>query len=88
MSHTVKPFSDLDQNQMFKKSYSDAGTFAIDGFLSGLVGRKVVQSTSTTTVPNDSITFTFSESGVTLFVLKVIYTDATYATMISAERTA
>lgn len=88
MSATQKRFSEFDQNQIFKKSYNDAGTLSVDGFLTGLVGRKVELTISTTTVLNDTQTFQFSENGTTLFVLKVIYTDNTYATMISAERIA
>lgn len=88
MSQTSKPFSEYDQAQIFKKAYNDSGTISVDGFLTGAIGRKVVQAASTTTNPNDTITYTFSESGTTLFVIKVIYTDNTYETMISAERIA
>lgn len=88
MSATQKRFSEFDQNQIFKKSYNDAGTLSVDGFIAGLVGRKVALAISTTTVANDTQTFTFSENGTTLFVIKIIYTDSSYSTMISAERIA
>ena len=43
---------------------------------------------STTTVPNDTETYAFSENGTPLYSLKVIYTDGSRATFMSAERVA
>lgn len=60
MSQTSKPFSEYDQAQIFKKAYNDSGTISVDGFLTGAIGRKVVQAASTTTNPNDTITYTIS----------------------------
>lgn len=89
MSDTLKPPSDLDFSQNIQRSYNDVnGTLSVDGFLTGLVGRKVVLAISTTTIPNDTETYTFSENSVQLYVIKIIYTDGTRATMLSAERTA
>lgn len=86
---TLKPPSDLDSSQNIQRSYNDVnGTLSVDGFLTGLVGRKVTLAISTTTVSNDTETYTFSENGVTLYVIKIIYTTGTRDVMLSAERIA
>lgn len=86
---TVKAPSDLDSTQNIQRSYNDVNaTLSVDGFLTGLVGRKVVLTISTTTIANDTETYAFSENGVALYSIKIIYTDGTRATMISAERIA
>jgi hypothetical protein len=86
---TLKPASDLDATQTEQRSYNDVNsTFGVDGFLTGLVGRKVTLAISTTNVANDTETYTFSENGVQLYVYTVIYTDGTRTTLLSAERTA
>jgi hypothetical protein len=86
---TLKPPSDLDATQTEQRSYNDVNsTFGVDGFLTGLVGRKVTLAISTTNVANDTETYTFSENGVQLYVYTVIYTDGTRTTLLSAERTA
>lgn len=87
MSDTTKPPSDLDYSQNIQRSYNDVnGTLGVDGFLTGLVGRKVTLAISTTNVANDTETYTFSESGTTLYVIKIIYTTGSRDTMLSAER--
>lgn len=84
---TLKPPSDLDSTQNIQRSYNDVNaTLSVDGFLTGLVGRKVVLDISTTTVSNDTETYTFSENGTNLYAIKIIYTDGSRQTMISAER--
>lgn len=89
MANTTKPLSKLDGNQVLQQVSNDVnGTLAVDGFLVGKVGHKVVLSISTTSVANDTETYTFSDSGSTLYQIKVIYTDGTRDLMISAERIA
>ena len=86
---TLKPASDLDATQTEQRSYNDVNsTFGVDGFLTGIVGRKVALAISTTNVTNDTETYTFSENGVQLYVYTVIYTDGTRSTLLTAERTA
>ena len=88
MSLTNKPLSDTDPLQTIQRSYNDVNaTLCVDGFLTGEVGRKVELAISTTSVANDTETYTFSESGTNLYVIKIIYTTGTRDTMISAERT-
>lgn len=85
---TLKPPSDLDSTQNVQRSYNDVNaTLTVDGFLTGLVGRRVDLAISTTTVAGDTETYTFSENGITLYVYMVVYTDGTRATMLYALRT-
>lgn len=87
MANTQKRLSERDGNQVLQASANDVdGSITTSGFLTGKVGRKVVQTISTTTVPNDTVTFDFQESGTSLYQLKLIYTDSTQAVMLSAER--
>lgn len=87
MSQTDKRLSERDPGQTLQHSYNEIdASITMAGFLTGKVGRKVEQTISSTTVPNDTLTFTFSESGTNLYSIQVIYTDSTYSTMLSAER--
>lgn len=89
MAETTKQLSEYDQQQIFKKVFNpEGGTLAADGFLVGKVGRRVDRALSTTTLTDDTETFTFSEDGVTLFELQLVYTDGTRAELLSAERIA
>ena len=85
--NTSKALSDRDANQTLQAAYNDVNaTFAVDGFLTGKVGRKVVQAISTTSVSNDTSIYSFSENGTSLYSIRLIYTDSSQATLISAER--
>lgn len=65
-------------------AYNDhEGSLTVNGFIVHAVGRKVDILSGATTDQ-----FTFSENGVTLYVLLLTYTDTTKATLLSAERTA
>lgn len=89
MANTKKKATKLDYEQAIQGVYNDENaTLSVDGFLTGKVGRKVELTISTTTVLDDTETYNFSEDGVALYELTIIYTDGTRAQMISAERTA
>ena len=89
MSHTTKSLSDRDGSQTLQSAYNDVdASLGINGFLVGLVGRKIEQAISTTTISGDTSTFSFSENGKLLYSLKIIYTDGTQGTLLSAERIA
>lgn len=89
MSKSLKPPTDLDFEQAVQHAFIDENDcVSVDGFLTGLVGRKVTLAISTTTIANDTETYTFSENTVTLYVIKIIYTDGSRATLLSAERIA
>lgn len=89
MGDSSKRMAQKDADQAIREAYNDANTtLGVDGFLVGLVGRRVDIATSTTTSAGDTQTFTFSENGTQLYILKLIYTDGTQTTLMSAERTA
>ncbi len=87
MAITKKPLSHLDYEQTLQSSYNDENaTLSVDGFLTGKVGRKVELAVSMTSVADDTETYTFSENGISLYQIKIIYTDGARSLMISAER--
>lgn len=88
MAKTTKSISTIDNQQALKLVYNEDASLATSGFLVGGVGRKITQTLSTTSISNDTETFAFIESGITLYEIEVIYTDGTREVMISAERTA
>lgn len=89
MAASSKSMSDYDQNQIVRKVYNDSGTLSVDGFVAGAVGRKITETTSTTTNPDDTKTYHFYENVSTLLMtIVVIYTDNTYETLVSVQRTA
>lgn len=86
-NQTQKAPSDLDYSQNIQGAYNDVdATLSTNGFLVGKVGRKVVVTISTTTIANDTETYAFSENAIALYSLKLIYTDGTRSTLMSAER--
>jgi len=87
MSQSSKPISERDANQATRFAFNDVDkSVQTSGFLTGKVGHKITQAASTTTSPNDTLTFTYFDGATVLYAIQVIYTDNTYATMISAER--
>lgn len=87
MSITGKRPSAQDGNQALQGAFNDVdSSLTVNGFLVGKIGHKVDMALSTTTITNDTETYTFSDSGTTLYAIKVIYTDGSRVTMISAER--
>lgn len=86
---TVKPPSDLDSTQNIQRSYNDVNsTLSVDGFLVGLVGRRVDLTITTTNVASDTEIYAFSEKGVALYTLRIVYTSGTRDTLLFADRTA
>lgn len=87
MSNTIKRLSERDANQTLQGSFNDVDmSLTTNGFLVGKVGRKVSAIISTTSVANDTITYTFSEDGTNLYAYEIIYTDGTRSVLVSAER--
>jgi hypothetical protein len=86
-----KPYSDLDANQTVQASFND-NTFShlVDGFLSGVVGRRITITITETNVPGDTQTIVFSEQfgAYPLFTLQLVFTNATQATLMYAQRSA
>jgi hypothetical protein len=89
MANTTKSLSKRDGQQVLQSAFNDVdGTLSTGGFLTGKVGHKVELVISTTSVANDTETYTFSDSANQLYVLTLIYTDGDRCTLLSAERTA
>ena len=87
MAKTSKSLSELDANQVLQAAHNDVdATIGVSGFVNGKVGRKVAMAISTTSIANDTETYTFSESGTTLYAIKVIYTTGDRDVFLSAER--
>lgn len=87
MAKTSKTLSELDSSQVHQSEHNDTiGTKMVSGFVDGKIGRKVTMAISTTSIANDTETYTFSESGTDLLTIKVIYTDGDRDVFISAER--
>lgn len=86
---TLKRLSNHDADQTLRLSYNDIdASHTVNGFLVGVVGRKVIMAISTTSIANDTETYAFSENGTALYSIKVIYTSGTRDTLLSAERVA
>lgn len=86
-----KPASDQDATQTHQLSFNDnTFTHMVDGFLSGLVGRRIAESISTTTIVNDTENYVFSENfgASPLMTIQIVYTDGSRTTMLYAQRTA
>lgn len=82
---TEKTMSPKDADQSIRTSFNDLdASLAISSFLVGQVGRKIDVSYP------DTVTevYNFSENGDALYELTIVYTDATKASLESAERTA
>ncbi len=87
MSVIDKPVSNLDANQTLQTAYNDVdATISTNGFLVGKIGNKVTMTISTTTIANDTETYAFFDGVTALYSIKVIYTDGTRQTLVSAER--
>ena len=86
---TTKVFSDRDGDQVLQASFNDVNsTISTDGFLVGKVGRRIDLAISTTTIANDTETYSFSENGTALYTLVIVYTDGNRTTMLYTARTA
>jgi hypothetical protein len=89
MNNTLKPISHADADQTLKHAFNDVdASYSNSGFLVGIVGRQIAQVISTTTTTNDTLTFNYSENGTALYSIQLIFTDATYTTMLTATRIA
>jgi hypothetical protein len=85
MAKTTKRETKLDSEQTLKSAYADeTAVFAAGGFLDLKVGHKITQ----TAVDSVTTEFSYYDNDVLLQTIRIIYTDSTQATMLSAERVA
>ena len=89
MGNTKKKLSERDYQQTLQHAYNkEDASLSVNGFVTGVIGRKVVRSLATTTLANDTEVFAFSENGTALYTITVVYSDDTLETLLSVERTA
>lgn len=89
MSFTKKALTDKDPGQTLQGSFNDEdNTIGVNGFLVGLVGRRIDLTITSTTVSGDTENYAFSENGTALYTLKIVYTDGTRSQLLFAQRTA
>lgn len=89
MAVTTKAISDVDGQQTLQRAFNDSdASHNVNGFLVGVVGRRIDLAVSTTTIANDTETYAFSENSLALYTLQIVYTDGTRSTMLYAVRTA
>lgn len=84
MSETSKTPSEFDQQQILQRAYNkENATVAVDGFIVGKVGRKVVRSDIT----SSSEDYSFYDSTTLLYTIRITYTDSSKSTLSQVERT-
>lgn len=84
---TDKPIYQGDANNVLRHAYNfEDASVTVNGFLVGQVGHKVTMAISTTSIANDTETYTFLNGATTLYTIKVIYTTGTRDVFLSAER--
>lgn len=87
MSITRKALSQLDPGQTQQAAFNDAdSSIATNGFLAAKINREITLAISTTSVAGDTETWNFLEDSVSLYSIRIIYTDGTRATVSSAKR--
>jgi hypothetical protein len=88
-NRSAKPLSQQDPGETAQYAFNDVdATFGVNGFLVAVVGRRIDQTISTTTVSGDTSTLAFSENGIALYTLKIVFTDGTQTVLLYALRTA
>ena len=86
---TTKPASNASHENVLRSAHNEVdASITVNGFLVGKVGHNIQVTTGTTTVLNDTAIYTFKDGSTTLYVLTLVYTDASQAVLISATRTA
>jgi len=89
MAKTTKKGSKKDGLQTLQMAYNDVdASITTNGFLVGKIGHKVTLTISTTTVADDTETYSFFDGTDLLYQIRLVYTSAAKTQMISAERVA
>lgn len=94
-SNSQKEIPKQDHEQAIRYVYNNnEKTISVNGFLAGKVGHKIEITIDTTTVPNDTEIYTFSDTQIQapespiLSQIKLVFTDDTREVLLSAERIA
>lgn len=85
--NSQKQIPKQDMDQAIRYSYNNnEKTVSVNGFLAGKVGHKIELVISTTSVLDDTETYTFKDNTLIVSVIEVVYTDGTRSQLLSAER--
>ena len=83
MADTTKQFSDYDQTQIFQKAYNPKdATLAVNGFLTGKLGHKVVRAIVSVTVDD----FSYYDGSTLLYTIRITYDNSSHDNVNQAER--
>ncbi len=89
MDKTQKSLTKKSSVNAVQAAFNDEdASISVQSFVTGKVGRKIEFAIITTNVTNDTQVITFTEDGTILYVLTLIYADASLNTLLSVERTA
>lgn len=81
------PSTRRDGMQSIQLSHNDVdSSLQVSGFLTSKIGARITLAVSSTTVADDTETFTFWDGATQLYQIRLIYTSATKTQLISAER--
>lgn len=84
---TTKPMSNMSNENVLRSAHNEVdASITTNGFLVGKIGHKVTATISTTSISNDTVTFTFFDGTTQLYALKVVYPTAQTIPFVSAER--
>lgn len=88
MSNTTsKPISNMSNENVLRSAHNEVdSSITTNGFLVGKVGHKFTAALSTTTIANDTVTYTFFDGAVQLYALKLVYATAQTLEVLSGER--
>jgi len=85
MSVTSKPLSSADGDQVLRGIHNpDSGAIAVEGWVTGKVGRKITITAFSATVDD----IEFLEGSTSLMTMRVTYDDAAHTNVTEVERTA
>jgi len=84
---TSKRASDASHENVLRSAHNEVdASITTNGFLVGKPGHKVTATLTTTTVSDDTVTFTFFDGTVQLYQLKIVYPTSQTIPFLSAER--
>lgn len=91
-NETTKPLSYRDANQTLQGAFNDVDkSLTSAGFLVGKIGHKVTRTDTSGGFLTGSQTgddYTFYDSSLLLYTLRIIFTDSSKTIIVSAERVA
>lgn len=84
---TSKLASNASNENVLRSAHNEQdATIAVSGFVNSKIGHKVTAALSTTSVANDTVTFTFFDLTTQLYQIKIVYSSGQTLPFVSAER--